>query len=129
MIELVTLQEASDHLRRDTNADDGDLILKIQGASQAVLNYLKNAPYYYLELDSNGESVLDSNEDPVPEFDSNGFEVIRPEVKAATLLLLGEFYKNREGMQEGEIDPQFGYGYLPRPVVALLYPLRDPALA
>jgi len=113
---LVTLQEASDHLRRDTDADDDDLTLKIHAASGAVLNYLKSASPY--EIDSNGDPVEDSSG-----------PVVRFEVKAAVLLMLGELYKNREAEQAGEVPTQWGYGYLPRPVVALLYPLRDPALA
>jgi hypothetical protein len=43
----------------------------------------------------------------------------------ATILLTGHFYNNPDG------DPEHDWeqGYLPRPVTALLYPLRDPALA
>lgn len=114
---LVTLQEASDHLRRDTDDDDADLELKIGAASAAVRRYLKDASPY--ELDSNGDVEVDSNGDPVVLF----------EVRAAVLMLLGELYKNREGEQDGEIPTQWGYGYLPRPVVALLYPLRHPSMA
>lgn len=114
---LVTLQEASDHLRRDTTDDNADLELKIRAASAAVLRYLKDASPY--ERDSNGDVVVDSNGDPEVLF----------EVRAAVLLMLGELYKNREGEQGGEIPTQWGYGYLPRPVVALLYPLRHPSMA
>lgn len=114
---LVTLQQASDHLRRDTTDDDTDLTLKVHAASAAVLNYLGAGATF---LDSSGAVQTDSNGDPVD---------VPFEVQAATLLLVGEFYKNREGEQGGEIEPSHGYGYLPRPVVALLYPLRDPALS
>lgn len=116
MTMIVTLQEASEHLRRDTTDDDADLTLKIHAASGAVLNYLKSGADAF--KDTNGQFFTDTNGDILCPF----------EVKAATLLLIGEFYKNREGEQSGEIDAQFGFGYLPRPVVALLYPLRDPAL-
>lgn len=127
---LVTLQEASDHLRRDTDYDDNDLTLKIHAASAAVMNYLKrDVLAYEPERDSSSEVVRDSNGWPVPALDSNGDPTIRFEVKAAVLLMLGELYKNREGEQAGEIPTQWGYGYLPRPVVALLYPLRDPVVA
>ncbi|UJF37673.1 phage gp6-like head-tail connector protein [Pseudomonas aeruginosa] len=126
---LVTLQEASDHLRRDTDYDDADLTLKIHAASAAVMNYLKrDSLAYEPERDSSGEVVRDSNGWPVPMLDSSGNPAVRFEVKAAVLLMLGELYKNREGEQGGEIPTQWGFGYLPRPVVALLYPLRDPAL-
>jgi hypothetical protein len=124
MIEYVTLTEASDHLRRDTTDDDNDLSLKIKGASAAVRNYLKQEwRAYVLALDSNGDVVVDSNGNPVPEEDSNG-PILRPEVKVATLQMIGEMYKYREGEQTGRINE--GYGYLPIAVVALLYPLRKP---
>lgn len=127
---LVTLAEASAHLRRDTSADDMDLTLKIRAASAAVLSYLKTTRYLYQpELDSTGMPVLDSNGWPVPELDSDNVPAVRSDIRAAALLLIGEFYKSREGEQEGAVDAQFGYGYLPRPVVALLTPYRDPALS
>lgn len=114
MIMLVTLEQASDHLRRDM--DDGaenDLILKIEGASGAVLNYLKSTSPY----------VLDDAGLPVK--DDDNVLIVRPEVKNATLLMVGYLYKNRDNDEKHEYE----MGYLPRPVMALLYPLRDPALA
>lgn len=102
---IVTLQEARDHLRSDTSDDDADLTLKIQAASSAVVTYLK---------------VADDAAIPAAAL---------PAAKAACLILVGEFYANREGEQGGAVDQQFGYGYLPRPVVALLYPYRDPSIA
>lgn len=113
---LVTLQEASEHLRRDTDADDADLELKIRAASGAVARYIGSSSPY--ELDGNGDPVLE-----------DGSPVVLFEVRAAVLLLVGELYKNREGEQEGEIPSQWGYGYLPRSVVSLLYPLRHPSMA
>jgi len=105
MVMLVTLQQASDHLRRDTNADDTDLTLKIKAASRAVLNYLKDAADTY--LDSSGVAV----EDEIPD-----------EVRMATLLLVGVLYKDRENSAE------FQPGFLPAAVTALLYPLRTPTV-
>lgn len=126
---LVTLQEASEHLRRDTTDDDQDLTLKIHAASAAVLNYLKRESLAYEpERDSSGNVIRDEDGFPIPVLDDDGDPIVRFEVRAAVLLMLGELYKNREGEQGGEIPTQWGYGYLPRPVVSLLYPLRDPAL-
>lgn len=126
---LVTLQEASEHLRRDTDDDDSDLTLKIHAASAAVLNYLKRESLAYEpERDEGGAIILDEHGYPLPALDDEGDPIVRFEVKAAVLLMLGELYKNREGEQGGEVPSQWGYGYLPRPVVALLYPLRDPAV-
>lgn len=102
---IVTLQEARDHLHVTHSADDADLTLKIKGASAAVVTYLK---------------VVDEDAIPAAALDA---------AKSATLILVGEFYRNREAEQAGAVDVQFGYGYLPRPVVALLYPHRDPAIA
>ena len=108
---LVTLDEASDHLRRDTTDDDDDLTLKIMAASQAVQNYLKTTSPY--ELDSNDDVVTDSDGDPV----------VRFEVRAAVLMLVGELYRHRDG--DGS---NWGFGYLPLPVRAMLYPLRTPTM-
>lgn len=100
---LVTSQEVAGYLRLDGDADETDVVsLLIGAASEAVLTYLewKDVP------------------DPVP--------VV---AKAATLRLVGEMYASREGATEGQIQPQFGYGYLPASVIGLLYPLRVPSVA
>lgn len=102
MTMLVTLPEAKAHLGVIHNGDDADITAKIEAASEAVLTYLK------------AETVP-----PMAE----------KVAKQATLLLLGEFYERREAEQEGEIGQSFGYGFLPRPVVALLYPHRDPSFS
>lgn len=125
---LITLQEAKDHLRADHDYDDADITLKIKSASSAVLQYLKGSPIGEPERDEQGKEQTDSNGQVIYQYDSNGL-IIRWQIKAAVCLLLGEFYKNRDATQDGEVQPQWGYGYLPRPVIALLYPLRDPALA
>ncbi|MEI4482227.1 MULTISPECIES: head-tail connector protein [unclassified Phyllobacterium] len=52
--------------------------------------------------------------DPVPD-----------SVVASTILLVGYLYKNRDG----DPDEDFDLGTLPYPVTALIYHLRDPALA
>lgn len=142
---LVTLDEGRRHLRLDVDVDsngdspdDPDLSLKIAGASAAVLNYLKSRRNLYVlsyELDSNGDDALDSNGDPIPEVDSNGRPVylrdtngdriIADPIKSATLLMLGFLYKDRDENP----DKAFEMGYLPAPVTALLYPLRDPAVS
>jgi hypothetical protein len=112
---LVSLQQASDHLRRDTAADDADVTLKIHAASGAVLNYLKDASEAF--LDTAGFVPLDSNGDPIG---------VPYEVQAAVLLLLGDFYSNRGEDQNPNWGSQFTY--LPAAVTALLYPLRMPTL-
>ena len=103
MIELVTLEEAHAHLRIDDSEDIPDLLLKINAASSIILNHLGVDEDYYA--------------------DSNGVQTPPAQVKAATLLMLGELNENREG--EGNYQD----GRLPAPVRALLGPLRDPVMA
>lgn len=110
---LITLDQASAHLRRDTADDDADLTIKIHAASAAILNYLEAGAVF---LDSSGQVVEDSNGDPVG---------VPFEVQVAVLYLVGEMYKNREGDASGYPIQN----YLPTPVVALLYPLRVPTVA
>jgi hypothetical protein len=114
MLMLVSLAQASAHLRRDTSEDDPDLVLKIQAASAAVINYLKEgkAPI----IDSNGGIDVDSSGDILG---------VPPEVQAATLILVGVLYRDRDFQDPAQWKP----GYLPEAVKSLLYPLRNPSLA
>ena len=116
-MKLVTLTEAKYQLMMDHDQDDPYIELLIQGASAAVVEYLKSGATF---LNSSGEVPVDSSGEP---------EGVPWQVKVATLFLVAEWYRHREAEQDGAIDPQWGYGYLPRPVTALLYPLRDPAMA
>lgn len=111
--DIVTLDQAKDHLRIDTDAGDNDLSLKISAASAAVYAYLKNGTDLF--TDSAGALIVDSAGVPDVPF----------QVKAACLLMLGYLYKDRDE----DADGAYEQGYLPKPVTALLYPLRDPALA
>ena len=114
MVMLVNLDQAKDHLRIDNDAGDNDLILKIKGASRAVMRYLKSEGV---------ESFTDSAGDVFE--DTSGVAMDVPEdVQSATLLLLG--YLNRDRDADG--DKAYSMGYLPAAVTALLYSLRDPAL-
>lgn len=143
---LVTLEEAKAHLRigeelLDTQGDgpdDADLALKIAGASAAVMNYLKNYRNVWVqeyETDTDGQWVLDSNFDRIPsvdtdgkpiyQTDTNGQRVVADPIKSATLLMVGYLYKLRDNNADDAYEP----GYLPKPVTALLYSLRDPALS
>ena len=113
MVMLVTLEQAIQHLRVDNDAEDNDLLLKIAAASGAVMNYIN--PGADVFLDSEGNAAVDSN----------GIAIgIPQEIQQATLLLLGYFYKDRDG----DPDKAYEMGYLPRPVTALLYPHRTPVV-
>ncbi|MEC9246285.1 MAG: head-tail connector protein [Pseudomonadota bacterium] len=90
--------------------DDTLLDAYIEAASAAVINYLKDQAEVILNLDSGGD---------VP----SGTEIPK-EIETATILLVGHFYRE----PDGDTEEAFDRGYLPKPVTALLYPLRDPAL-
>lgn len=121
--ELVTLTQARQQCHVDdydsdgVGPDDDQLNLCIRAASRSVLNYLDGAADAYLDSDGNVPLDSDGNPEGIPE-----------DWQLATLFLTAEFFKNREAVQDGAVDAQFGYGYLPRPVVALLYPYRAPVL-
>lgn len=123
---IVTLQEAKDNLLIDFNTYDTDITLKIKSASGMVLNYLKSRRNLYVILvDDDGEPLLDSQGAVIYELDSQGSRIIRDEVKQAVLILVGIFFRDRDGVEAKDWGP----GFLPAPVTAILYPLRDPALA
>jgi len=121
----VTLDRAKQHLNMDHDEDDTLITAYIGAASEAVKNYLKSASPFEVERDSNDNPILDSSGDPVYVFDSSGDRVVKYVVQAATLLQLGFLYKDRDENADGAYD----MGYLPKPVTALLYPLRTPALS
>lgn len=120
----VTLERGKQHLNMDHDLDDVLITAYIGAASGAVKNYLKSASAYEVERDSNDDPILDSSGDPTYVVDSSDDKVVKYEVQAAVLLMLGFLYKDRDENP----DSAFDRGYLPKPVTALLYPLRDPAL-
>jgi len=120
----VTLERGKQHLNMDHDQDDVLIGAYIGAASGAVKNYLKSASPYEVDRDSNDDPILDSSGDSTYVVDSSGDKVVKYEVQAAVLLMLGFLYKDRDENP----DQAFAQGYLPKPVTALLYPLRDPAL-
>lgn len=120
----VTLARAKQHLNMDHDEDDNLIEVYVQASSGAVKNYLKSASPYEVERDSNDDPILDSSGDPVYVVDSSGDKLVSYPVQAAVLLMVGFLYKDRDENP----DSAFDRGYLPRPVTALLYSLRDPAL-
>ena len=120
---LITTDQALLQIRGGDEVNEDELQEVVDAASAMVLNYLKSASAYVAELDSAGDPVVDSNDDIVYT------EVVRPEVQQATKILVGYLWRNRDEGGEGSFRPTFDQGYLPMPVTAILYPLRDPALA
>ncbi|MCO2196656.1 phage gp6-like head-tail connector protein [Pseudomonas aeruginosa] len=121
----VTLEQAKSQIEIDHDASDSLIMGYILSASASVKAYLKSASPYAVELDSNDDPVLDSNGDVVYVRDSNGKKEVNMIVQQAVLLLVAIYFKDRDE----NADAIFEQGYLPKPVTALLYPLRDPALA
>ena len=109
MVMLVTLQQAKTQVRQDLDDEDTHITLLIHAASGMIINYMGSQVDF---LDSNGAVILDSSGDPD----------VAPEIKLATLYLVGMLYRDRDG----EFVGQWQQGYLPTVVTAILYPLRDP---
>jgi hypothetical protein len=100
MIDLCTLEQVKARIRVDGSDMDADLQDAIQGASAACIAYLKKCPWQETE--------------DVP-----------PNVQNACVMLVGIFIRDPDGADWSA----WQMGYLPTPVTALLYPLRDPALS
>lgn len=109
MVDLVTVSEVHTMLRIDGTDDDLATSFAITAASEAVLNYLKASQALFIGPD--GALIPGA--------------VVPAAVRMATILLVGEWRRNPDNNVEGAFDR----GYLPKPVTALLYPLRDPAIA
>lgn len=105
---LASLDETKAGLRIFHDDEDDTLGILIEAASESVVGYMKSAANIFLDSDGN---VIVGN---VPQ-----------RVKWATILLVGYLNENRDSDQENA----FEMGYLPKPVMSLLYSLRDPALA
>ena len=119
---LVTLEDAKARLRIVHDAEDLDLELMIQQASAAVMNYLgRPLDYYTPEVASSSDS---DSEIPLSSSDGEVAIPVPPEVELATLLLVGILARDRDGVEAKDWE----HGYLPRPVMAFLYPLRDPVM-
>ncbi|MFV3026541.1 head-tail connector protein [Klebsiella aerogenes] len=107
MIELVTLEQAKEHLRIDEDAADDDIKLKIQSGSAALLSYIQGSR----ELVVNSSGVLIEGE-PLKR------------VQGALLILLGYLDRNRGGEEEEKLKQ----GELPLSVTMLIYDLRIPTI-
>ena len=119
---LVTLDEAKLHLRVDHDADDDDITLKIEAASAAVLAYVEDSQYLFLDTGGYEIDLFDTSTDQAA-------HRAKHLCRQATLLMVGEFYRNREPAATDVVPERFGYGYFPRAVVALLTSLRAPTIA
>lgn len=96
------------HIEEDNHDDDDDLEALIIQSSRMMIGYLKSAADVF--LDDDGAILIDS---------------VQPEVQAATIRLVGYLYRS----PDNDIEAAFSHGNLPWSVTALVYHLRDPAMA
>lgn len=115
MIELVTLGQARQVLQMTHNAQDDVIVTLIRAASRMVLTYLKLEEDAYL----NSDGTMDN------ESETLGYNEVPEEVQAATLYLVSVLFRDRDGAE----SEKWQQGYLPTPVVSMLYPLRTPSVA
>jgi hypothetical protein len=119
---LVSLDEAKDHCEVDIDAHDSKLTIYIEAASAAVLAHIGDSQYLF--LDTGGDEI---------ELDDTSTDQAAHRAKhlcrQATLMMVGDFFRNREPTATDVVPERFGYGYLPRAVVALLTSLRVPTIA
>lgn len=102
MVALVTLEQVKSSLRVDFIDSDTDLALKIEQATDAVVDYIKKPDH--------GWTV----------------ETVPGRVSAAIILVVKSLFDDSE---KAELLSALAGGELKNPVVSLLYRLRDPALA
>lgn len=119
MAMLVSLQDASDHLRRDSTDDDAYLTRLIDRISDAVMAYVGGDFDF---LDSAGDVTIDSAGEPIG---------VPGAMQEAVLVTIGIFYTDRDAQayREGQLDDRLGKMSLPAGVHWLLDPLREPRLA
>lgn len=117
MIRLVSLEQASNHLRRDTIDDDSDLLDKIEAASRAVLNYIDDKDF----LDSDGQIDYESSGEPIG---------VPAPIQSAVLLIVGDLYTDRDqqNFREGGNYERTGRVLFSRTVHFLLDPYRTPRI-
>lgn len=123
-LEYVSLIELKNWMQIQHTAMDDKLEMAIMGFSNAVKNYLKDFSAYEGQRNEDDDYVLDSNYEPEIQLDANNDRVVKAEVKIAVIEYARIFIEQPELLA----NPGTVSG-LPRHVEALLYPLRDPAMA
>ena len=123
MAALVTLQAAKDHLRLSMplgDPDEPDLQAKLDAADALVRDYVAQR-----RCDPDGTWAA-----TVASWDVTATPPVPPppHVLNATLIVLGDLWRYRGDDLANEAPPR-ELGELPRAAMALLYRLRDPAVA
>lgn len=111
MVDLITVQQANDHLRLDMESDDGsppdfsdderfdEVTRKIAEATDIIVSYLKKPAHSWTD------------------------QTVPPRVRAAILLALSAIWEDREGTGDGDYLRPDGA------IARLLVRDRDPAIA
>lgn len=102
--QLITVAQAKAHQRITATNEDTDIDLKVSLASEIVMDYLKRADIPEEWIENHSPRTYD----------------IPFVVQAATLLVFGELYENREAAVVNALS---------EPVMALLERFRDPAFS
>lgn len=131
MAALCTRDEVRDQLMVDNNAVNPWIDMMIPAISQAVLSWLKDDWRAYETLqDSNGDPLEDSAGDQFPILDSNGEPIVKPMVKAATLIEIASQFRFRDGDGVATVPSHWGHGHvLCMGATALLVALRRPTVS
>lgn len=131
MADLVTVEDAKQHIRIDNDADDAWLEVFIPAISDAVMSWLKDEwRAYILATDADGNVLTDSAEVPIIALDSNGEATVKPRVKAAVLVELAQQYRFRDGSGAAAVPAHAGHGYvLGTGATSLLNALRKTTVA
>lgn len=103
---LVTLEEAKQHLRVDTNHLDDDILFKLEQVSFMCIDFVKHEHGAY--EDSAGQPLN-----------------VPPYLQAACLVWLGILFRFRDSDTHTGSD----FGFIPREVSNILWPYRKPSYA
>jgi len=110
---FASIEETKNYLRYDDADNDAIIHSALEDASAFILGYLKTTSYAF-GVDSSG----------LLETDTEGLvQNVPGQVRRATMIMAGIFLRDPQGVEMDKWDS----GYPPRPVVNLLYQLRDPA--
>lgn len=123
MIEYVTLPEQKKYSSILHGGKDDEIVTLIQALSAGVKDYLKDFSPYQGERNNDDDYVVDSNFEPNKIYDSEGVQMIRPQVKLAVLVWV-DMHLNPMKYPGADMNGT----ELPAPVRRLLYPLRDPTV-
>lgn len=110
---LVSRDKVKKALRIDSDDDNDLLDLLISAASRRIVRHLKGQAGELLSIDS------------PPDSPPNDLDAVPEDVQGAVIFLTGILYRS----PDNDTDDAFADGELPKPVKAMLRPLRDPALA